>query len=427
MEVRRHPRLEVLRLPHINDNLVIVIKLIAPRFVRQSADNAFEELKSLEAFYESYNITKDLFRRLNFTTASDQFTDVLNSVPAELQFSLYSNGALLKSLADFFQSYLLVQSGVIKSSELKRYTTEFVKDFLDGKLTQDEKVKNNPFIQAIQPKLISKEGESDRYALNIDTTGMEQAEKDALSAGWAQLEKDDPELSHKLFAYNFFRGGIGFNPKSFMALVPIQVKESIGGYIETFIDIPAISNPGNVVDQWIRNNWTNTELVTKVLDKPCDANTKFIEFSGYKELSSVYNSPYIRVSNQNGEFLFRESSRDEKRAIYEQIDPLGGNREYVEIYPEPKSTAVDPMQRGLASFETQDVEAIETREDSPEVPQTDEEKARGLNDFYQIAYGDGEASVDAVQITEEHFDAANRNLDITTNKDKFDEIMEDFC
>ena len=397
-------------------------------YVPATRSMVFDELKSLGAFYQSYDIAKQLFKRLNFTTASDRFEQLLGIIHPEMQFSIYSNEALLKSLADFFQSFLLVQSGVIKSSALKRYTTEFITDYMAGKYTKEEKVANNPLIKAIQPKLISKKGQPDRYALNIDTTGMEQPEKDALSAGWTQLEKDNPELSHMLFAYNFFRGGIGFSPKTFMGLVPIQVKEGIAGYNETFEHLPEIGDYGSVFDQWVRNNWTNTELVTKITTKPCDENTKTITFKGYKEMSFVYNSPYIRVSTKNGDFLFVRTNSSKTEATFAKIEPLGGNREYLEIYPtDSPVTAVDNLQRGLATFETQESEIVERKEDNPDIEQTPEEQTRELTDFYQVAFAEETPIEETREVTDSQFEEANKDLDIQTNKDKFDDIMDNFC
>ena len=397
-------------------------------YVPATRSMVFDELKSLGAFYQSYDIAKQLFKRLNFTTASDRFEQLLGIIHPEMQFSIYSNEALLKSLADFFQSFLLVQSGVIKSSALKRYTTEFVTDYMSGKYTKDEKIANNPLIKAIQPKLISKKGQPDRYALNIDTTGMEQPEKDALSAGWIQLEKDNPELSHMLFAYNFFRGGIGFSPKTFMGLVPIQVKEGIAGYNETFEHLPEIGDYYSIFDQWVRNNWTNTELVTKITTKPCDENTKTITFKGYREMSLVYNSPYIRVSTKNGDFLFVRTNSSKTEATFAKIDPLGGNREYLEIYPtDTPVTAVDNLQKGLATLETQESEIVERKEDNPDVEQTPEEQTRDLTDFYQVAFAEETSFEETRDVTDSQFEEANKDLDIQTNKDKFDDIMDNFC
>ena len=390
----------------------------------------FDELPSLRAFYESYNIVKDLFKKLNFTTASAQFQKVLDVVPDALQFTLYNNDKLLSNLADFFQSYLLVQSGAIKHTELHRYVTEFVSDYMKGKLTADEKVKNNPLIQAIQPKLISKKGEPDRYALSIDTTGMEQSEKDALSAGWTQLEKDDPELSHKLFAYNFFRGGIGFNPKTFMALMPIQVKESLGGYLETFTILPAIDDAYSVFDQWVRNNWGNTDLVTRVTDKACSKETTNLAFTG-KELYKVYNSPYIRVVTKEGDFMFRETSRTKDRVEYTKVTPLGNNKEYLEMFPtnvvNTAAAVFDNMQRGRASLEAVESDIAEQKVDSQDDFQTVEEQSRELADFYQDVYGREDVGESEKAAITDSFEKANTDLEIQTDESKFEEILDQFC
>lgn len=385
----------------------------------------FDELPSLRAFYQGYDIVKDLFKRLNFTTASTQFRSILNAIPPSMEFSIYSKDRLLSSLADFFQSYLLVQNGVIRASDLKRYTTEFVTDYISGKYTTDEKVKNNPLIKAIQPKLISKKNEPSRYALSIDTTGMEQSEKDILSAGWAQLEKDDSQLSHMLFVYNFFRGGIGFSPKTFMALMPIQVKEKIGGYIETYTDLPEI-DAHTVFDQWVRNNWTNTDLVPKLTNILVNENTPYIILNE-KQAYLADRAAYLRISTQNGDFLFRQRGGDES-TTYDRVEPLGNNREYLEMYPtNTKAAPIDNPQIGVVSMETIETEFAQQHESNPEVMQTQEEQTRELNDFYQIAYAEEGSDTERVQALDEKFEKANENLGIQTNKDKFDDIMSKFC
>lgn len=382
----------------------------------------FDDVPSLKAFYRSYEIVKQLFKDLGFTTASDSFNKVLAAVPEDIEFSLYNKEKLLSSLADFFQSYILVQSGVVKSSWLKNYAQNFVKEYVKADYKSQERFRNNPFIQAIQPILISKEGEPDRYALKIETTGMEQSEKDALSAGWIQLEKQDPELSHKLFVYNFFRGGIGFNPKTFMGLVPIQVKEKIQGYIEAYSSIPTV-NGYDVIDQWVRNNWMNNDLVAPVSLR-LNPNAGIVHI----EKKYIYNTPtYIRTTVDGNNYLYRLRSREDKSVTYEKIEPLGNNGEYLEMYG--TNDAVSPFdhpQRG--TLEIQDSDHLEEKVDDPMADQpTVEEQTRELVDFYQAAY-DAEGTQEREEASnDESFDKANKDLDITVNKDKFDEILEDFC
>ena len=391
-------------------------------------DTVFKDLPSLRAFYKSYEIAKRLFKNLGFTTASDAFGTVLNVLDQDYQFKVFTKDKLLSGLADFFQSYLLVQSGVIKASELKRYTTEFVEDFIKGDYKQQ--YLNNPFIQAIQPKLLSKKGESDRYALSIDITGMEQSEKDVLSAGWAQLEKENPELSHKLFAYSFFRGGIGFNPKSFMSLVPIQVKENVQGYIETFEHIANMNEATakSVVDQWVRNNWGNKDLVTRVDGvSPAAIKDGKLIFTG-KETAKVYASPYIRVATETGDLLFKRTTptHNNEKVEYVMIEPLGNNGEYLEMYPvQSDSKALSVPER--AALETDESQIAETTTEGQEGPASVQEQVRELNEFYGAAYAEeGNESAEQASL-DKAFDDANRNLDIQTNKDKFDDIENSFC
>jgi hypothetical protein len=81
---------------------------------------------------------------------------------------------------------------------------------------------------------------------------MEQMQKDKLSSGWADLYKENPELAKKLFIYNFFKGGLGFSPKTFMNLVPISMKESIENngikYVDVYRHLPSLGNYSMVFD-----------------------------------------------------------------------------------------------------------------------------------------------------------------------------------
>lgn len=256
---------------------------------------------------------------------------------------------------------------------------------------------------------------------------MEQSEKDLLSAGWAQLEKVDTELSHKLFAYNFFRGGIGFNPKSFMGLVPIQVKERIAGYIETFRNIPDTVDPYKVIDQWARNNWNNTDLVTRlVLDLEKD-NLDHLSFEG-TDRAMVRNSLYVKVvTKENGDLLYRRTSPAKAKVItFERIEPLGNNGEYLEMYPSNQNvTALEDPNRGV--FTLDDAQIADRSIDEAEVEPTEEEEVRELADFYAATYGEEETAETRKERLDEEFDRVNKDLEIQTNKDKFDEILDQFC
>lgn len=215
-----------------------------------------------------------------------------------------------------------------------------------------------------------------------------------------------------------------------MALMPIQVKESLGGYLETFTILPAIDDAYSVFDQWVRNNWGNTDLVTKVTDKACSKETTNLVFTG-KELYKVYNSPYIRVVTKEGDFMFRETSRTKDRVEYTKVTPLGNNKEYLEMFPtnvaNTAAAVFDNMQRGRASLEAVESDIAEQRTDSQDDFQTAEEQSRELADFYQDVYGrDDVEESEKVAITDS-FEKANTDLEIQTDESKFEEILDQFC
>ena len=399
-----------------------------------SVDSVFSDVPSIEAFYEAYNIVfgipgknRGLFEELGITTATEQFNSVLDAIPEDMEFSLMGNKKLLTSLGDFFQSYLLVQSGVADVRQKERYTRNFAKWFTEQGFKS--RYPDNPFIQAIQTDVVSKEGQEDRYFLKIETTGMEQSEKDVLGAGWIQLEKDNPDLSHWLFFYNFWRGGIGFSPKTFMGLVPLQVKEKIGGYLNTYRNLPSVVG-ADVFDQWVRNNWTNDSVVPRVYKIPVLENGHLIaRGSNYYK---VAGSPYVKMNVEGKDILFRRTSNysaDNKFAEYEQVSPLGNNREYFEAFPSTEVIRTPQDTPATAEKATIDSDQLEASEDNPnDVEKSKEEVQQELTEFVDVLRGDPERTdeMSAAQ-TEESFEGAIKDLGLSEDNAKFDDVMDNFC
>lgn len=398
-------------------------------------DTVFSDIPSLKAFYEGYNIVfgtkenndKGLFEKLGITTADEQFAKVLDAIPSDMEFTLYNNKKLLSSLADFFQSYLLVQSKVADVKSMPNYTQNFAKWFTEQGFKS--KYVNNPFIQAIQTDVVSKEGQKDKYFLKIETTGMEQSEKDALSAGWIQLEKENPNLSHWLFFYNFWRGGIGFNPKTFMGLVPLQVKEKIGGYLDTYRNLPSVVGE-DVFDQWIRNNWGNDELVPRVYKIPVSPNGVMVAQGS--NFYKVANSPYVKMRVGEEDVLFKRtgnSNPENKIAVYVKVSPLGNNREYFEAFPSDAKSRTPQTASLYAEKSTFDSDQLATMEDNPnDVVASDEEIKRDLLNFVDELKGDPgrTAELTAAEL-EDTFDESIKDLGLKEDNSKFDDIMDEFC
>lgn len=294
-----------------------------------SMDDIFNAHPILREFSKAPAIANELFG--NMPANSKIFRNVLNFLDEDLQNIIYGDRKLLSTLSDFFQSYLLVASGVINSKDLKAFIEAFPKVFNDrGYKT---KYADNPLIAAIKLDTIkvNKKTGQKRAVLKIDTTGMTPQQKEKLMSGWIDLHKVDPKLSESLFKYNFFRTGIGFSPKSFMGLVPVFVKEKLKGYNDTFKNLPTV-DPELVIDQFIRNNWDNNKLVPRKKDlKYRTLSDTSIEITDAQGIKSIEKSPYIKIKIGNQDVMFKRRFLVEGRAIYDLVSPLGNNKEYLEI------------------------------------------------------------------------------------------------
>ena len=279
----------------------------------------------LMQFAKTLDIAKDLM--LDMPANSNGFRYLLGASKSYKEV-FYGDRKLLSQLSDFYQSYALMASGVINSSELESYIKDFPAQFIKN---YQQKYKSNPLINAIKADVTS----TGTAILKVDTTGLDQKAKDALSMAWIDLHKQDPELSTKLFIYNLFRGGVGFNPKTFTQLAPTYVKERIPNYIATYRKLPQVLN-ALVLDQFIRNNWNNNKLVPtkKIGLKAMENNPNTFEVLGDEATEEMKEVLYFKTKDSNGNYTLWRQTMGGANAIivtYEKVQPLGNNGEYLEM------------------------------------------------------------------------------------------------
>lgn len=286
----------------------------------------------LNQFQRTVGIARQLFG--NMPANSTGFRNILDLVnDSPLSSVVFGDRKLLSSLSDFYQSYLVMKNGVVNPQELGSTITEFPKEFREKEYKK--KYADNALIQAIKYGT----DKSGRATLQVDITGLDTQQKEKLSSAWIDLHKVNPELSTKLFNYNFFRGGIGFSPKTFMSLVPVYVKERIPGYVDTFRILPS-TVPETVLDQFIRNNWDNNRLVPRkkaTFKQLPNGHVEVFIPSEVKELTGVQ---YFKTKVNNEDKLFMQILERDGAIEFKEIAPLGSNKEYLEM---SESTIDSPL------------------------------------------------------------------------------------
>ena len=342
--------------PLIIDNLIIEHKM--SQFIDANTDNGthfytaddvpvdiddiFFDHPVLKQFARTVDIAKSLFS--DMPAGSVGFRNLLAKLPKDIADKMYGDKKLLDQFSNFYQSYLLVQSEVIDSKNLKDYATAFSKWFMEQNF-KDE-FPNNELIQAIRMNVSKKTGHP---YLTINITGMDEQRKEELRSAWIDLHKVDPKLSKMLFDYSFFRAGIGFSPKTFMALVPTYVKERLmnentgASYVDTYRHFPTVV-PKLVINQFIRNNWDNTKLVPWKggKDTHYNVNLKTGELRVYRpeEIADLTDVSYMKTKVGKETYLWHLETSSPNELTFKRVKPLGNNGEYLEI---STSEIVNPL------------------------------------------------------------------------------------
>lgn len=298
---------------------------------------------------------------------SKKFEDVTNSIKGNLKDRIMTDERLLGDLSNFYQTYVLVASGLADPSELKYYIedfpTEFVKDDYKGKYA------DNALIQAINPNVNKN---TKRTFLSINTTGMQNLKIERLKNAWEDLHKSDPELSEKLFWYNYFRGGVGFSPKTFMSLVPTYVKEHLsrtlpGGSTVTYVDsyrtLPD-ADPETIFNQFVRNNWDNNKLVPWVQAKKrgfmFDYEKGVLKITDLESVRRLSDTPYIKTKGRKKNILWEKETSTKTELVFNIVEPLGNNGEYVEMYKAEKKKSLNEADKAEATEAEKEMKTPDT-------------------------------------------------------------------
>ena len=326
-------------------------------------DDIFFDHPILKQFARTVDIAKAMFS--DMPTGSTGFRKLLANLPVDISDKMYNDKKLLDQFSNFYQSYLLIQSGLVNPKHLKSYATQFPKWFMEQKFK--EKYSDNALIQAIRMNVSKKTG---RPYLMINITGMDEQRKEELRSAWIDLHKEDPELSQMLFNYSFFRAGIGFSPKTFMSLVPTYVKEKLkskdgnASYVDTYRNFPEVI-PDLVIDQFIRNNWTNNKLVPIKGGKDTHYNVdvKHNRLTVYRpeEIADLAGISYMKTKMNNNTYLWHLTSDKGEELVFELIKPLGNNGEYLEMSTQDIK---DPLSDTTKT--TEDNSASDLKTESPQ-------------------------------------------------------------
>ena len=289
----------------------------------------------LQKFSMGYDIADMLFNALEMPLSNSSFKNMIDVAGSIYSEFFYTNKEALNKLGDFYLSYLLVQSGIINSDPNAKqdgpqyYMRQFPKDFLKVR----DKYKGNALIDAIRPKI-----DNDVVSLELSTSGMKIDKKTELQSAWVELYNTNERLALALFRYNFWKGGLGFSPRTFMNLVPSRLKSKIDGYNRVFTKNSLSVSSVLVMDQFFRNNAKDNNIVRFISEFKKEGqfynrNTGELTFRG-SWFNDLKKSPFIKFKDGARNIrLFRITRYDEagETLTYKETSALGNNGEFIEM------------------------------------------------------------------------------------------------
>ena len=222
-------------LNRIKDDIFLRNELINSNIHRACGYSEFERGNPiLESFRNSANYLERMILGNNMIQADNDFFESLQAVGTAAGFKKGLPQDIAQKFTDFYMSYY-VNTGITGSTfDLSKERREFmIKEFPTYFQSIKSNYTDNPFISAIILKTSSTE---DFPFLSIKTRGLSSEDIEDLKQGWATLYNNGGEqrnLAMALVEYNFFRGGFGFNPKTFTNLIPNVIKQNIPNYINT--------------------------------------------------------------------------------------------------------------------------------------------------------------------------------------------------
>ena len=295
----------------------------------------------LDKFSRAYDLANsilidDMPQTRAFIESMESIYAVPNNVAGlELEFGLPTivryDRALVGKLRDFFTSWSAMKTGLVSYSELEFLSKEFPKTITEKKAEHSD----NYLVQNLYLNIDNRSG-FPIIAMNISK--IEKSSRDMLAASWADLYAKDKEFALNLFKYSYFRGGIGFSPKTFMNILPIQMKTDMKGYLQVFKETETLTpQEANLLyKQFVSNNAMNNKLVPVKKASP-GKDGRIIISKKDKIAESFRNVRFFKTKDGENYKLYECVGGFEEGPayrIYKEIPILGAEGNFIELSTE---------------------------------------------------------------------------------------------
>lgn len=294
--------------------------------------------KTLYQFSRAYDLAREILidsmpQTKAFIESIDNMYTMTPITGLEAKFGVpnivANDRSLMSKLRDFFINYIAVKKGLIKYDELAKLSTEFPKTLTDKKREHHD----NYLMQNLYLDIDSKSGVP---IISMNISKVEKTSRDSLSAAWTELYTKDKEFAINLFKYSFFRGGLGFSPKTFMSVLPVQMKLAMSEYIDLFNNVQSLDSKESTImyRQFVSNNYKDNKLVpTKYKLQPNEKGEIRISINNSRK-NEFKELKFFKIKDGDTYRLFECMYGYEAGPlyrVYKEIPKLGADGNFIEV------------------------------------------------------------------------------------------------
>lgn len=306
-----------------------------------NGDDLLAKHKSLAKFSEAYDLAQEIL--INGMPQTKAFINSIEHIVSSLPIfgieatlgvpnHVLNDRSLMGKLREFYTSYIAVMKGMVHPNELRTLSEQLPKTIIAKKLEH----KDNYLVQNLY---LSIDAKSNIPIVTMNISKIEKSSKDYLSAAWADLYNKDKAFALDLFKYSFFRGGLGFSPKTFMSVLPVIMKRELPAYVELFTNPISLDTEGATLmyKQFISNNYLNDKIVPVMRGVKATSTGQIVVNKDADNASLFTNVKFFKVENGDTYKLYEctgGSVDSHIYRIYSEIPTLGAQGNFMEISPE---------------------------------------------------------------------------------------------
>lgn len=248
----------------------------------------------------------------------------------------YMSKNILTKYSNFFSSYYInIDNPIFDLSTTNR--AYMINDFPLTILHERQKFPDNILL-----KNISLYSDNNNKMLSLSTRGLTSDQEQQIRSAWSDLYKNDPDYALKLVEYNFMLGSFGFSPKTFMSLVPNDIKLGLPGYIENAKNerYLTLEEQERMNIQFMLNNkmpnfrQTDENMRFSIPEE----NKPFLLDSKYVTGSPNANYGIVVLKDSKSKEVWcsikKDFDNDNSMFVANKVNTLGGNNQGFEINPD---------------------------------------------------------------------------------------------